>query len=110
MDSTFDFAKRRNRPLKYDRDTMMQTLEAMKKVEAIKTARESRFYKDRMKNNKQQHKLEGRKDIEKGIELVAPAMSAQRQAHNIHEKVVQKLDARDAVIAASKRGRSSSSK
>ncbi len=31
-DTTFDFEKRRNRPVKYDRDMMTKTLVAMKKV------------------------------------------------------------------------------
>lgn len=32
QDATFDFEKRRNRPVKYDRETMGKTLLAMKKV------------------------------------------------------------------------------
>ncbi|CAN0490344.1 unnamed protein product, partial [Ectocarpus sp. 8 AP-2014] len=32
VDTTFDFEKRRNRPVKYDREAMGKTLLAMKKV------------------------------------------------------------------------------
>ncbi|CAN0486761.1 unnamed protein product, partial [Hapterophycus canaliculatus] len=32
QDTTFDFEKRRNRPVKYDREAMGKTLLAMKKV------------------------------------------------------------------------------
>mmetsp|Transcript_5763 Transcript_5763/g.11827 ORF Transcript_5763/g.11827 Transcript_5763/m.11827 type:complete len:168 (+) Transcript_5763:50-553(+) len=92
VDSTFDFEKRRNRPVKYDRDLMMQTLEAMKKVEKIRTAREERFYRRRMRDVKQLEKTRARKEIVQNIDLVAPAASKQRQTTNVVEKAQSKLD------------------
>lgn len=67
-DSTFDFERRRNRPVKYDRELMTKTLfvsgfavlvacsdrwrvQAMKRVQEIKKAREERFYKARCAAN-----------------------------------------------------------
>ena len=47
QDSTFEFEKRRNRPVKYDRDLMGTTLRAMKRVSQIRAAREKRFYDNR---------------------------------------------------------------
>jgi len=79
VDSAFDFEKQRNRPEKYDRNVMAQTLRAMKKVEQIKRAREERFYKNRMKSNKSREKARAEMDIAQNIDLVAPAASRARQ-------------------------------
>ena len=52
VDATFDFEKRRNRVVKYDRDLMATTLKVMKRVEEIKAKREQRYYDKRMKVKK----------------------------------------------------------
>eukprot|EP00511_Aplanochytrium_stocchinoi_P007389 CAMPEP_0204830292 /NCGR_PEP_ID=MMETSP1346-20131115/8449_1 /ASSEMBLY_ACC=CAM_ASM_000771 /TAXON_ID=215587 /ORGANISM="Aplanochytrium stocchinoi, Strain GSBS06" /LENGTH=119 /DNA_ID=CAMNT_0051960461 /DNA_START=266 /DNA_END=625 /DNA_ORIENTATION=+ len=92
VDPTFDFEKRRNRPVKYDRELMQQTLRAMKRVEEIKSARQQRFYKNRMKDVKQIEKVRARKEIVQSIDLVAPAASKQRQKTNVVEKAKAKLE------------------
>eukprot|EP00510_Aplanochytrium_minuta_P000093 CAMPEP_0184016068 /NCGR_PEP_ID=MMETSP0954-20121128/6709_1 /TAXON_ID=627963 /ORGANISM="Aplanochytrium sp, Strain PBS07" /LENGTH=117 /DNA_ID=CAMNT_0026297019 /DNA_START=362 /DNA_END=715 /DNA_ORIENTATION=+ len=97
VDPTFDFEKRRNRPVKYDRDLMAQTLRAMKRVEEIKNARQDRFYKNRMKDVKKIEKVRARKEIVQNIDLVAPAASKQRQKTNVVEKAKAKLEQAKAV-------------
>lgn len=47
QDSTFEFEKTRNRPIKYNRDLMASTLKAMKRVQEIQQVREKRFYEKR---------------------------------------------------------------
>lgn len=108
VDSTLDFEKRRNRPVKYDRDLMMNTLEAMRKVQKIKEARETRFYARRMKDVKQLEKIRARKDILQGVDLVAPAASKQRQTLNVVAKVEEKLQQHSAERASAKSATSSS--
>eukprot|EP00389_Voromonas_pontica_P000670 GDKH01000991.1.p1 GENE.GDKH01000991.1~~GDKH01000991.1.p1 ORF type:complete len:186 (-),score=32.37 GDKH01000991.1:111-668(-) len=48
MDSTFEFEKRRNSPVKYNRDLMVKTIKAMKIVDRIRTARRERFHRHRL--------------------------------------------------------------
>jgi len=75
VDSTFEFERRRHEPVKYDRELMSTTLRAMKRVQQIKAARESRFYDNRMKDNKKKDKILALKDIKTGIDLVkAPSV------------------------------------
>lgn len=88
VDATFDFEKRRNRPEKYDRNVMAKTLKAMKEVQRIQKSREDRFYMNRMKANKSREKDRVKMDIEKNIDLVAPAMSKARK--QIEETVLAK--------------------
>ncbi|KAI9446353.1 ribosomal protein L24e-domain-containing protein [Lactarius indigo] len=47
IDSTIDFEKRRNVPVRYDRDLMRSTLQAMKRIAEVKKRREHAFWKNR---------------------------------------------------------------
>lgn len=48
IDSTFAFEKRRNCPVRYDRDLVVKTVQAMKAIDELKEGRKDRFYRDRM--------------------------------------------------------------
>lgn len=48
MDSTLEFEKRRNVPIKYDRELAATTVSAMSRIQEIKSRREKAFYKSRM--------------------------------------------------------------
>ena len=91
VDSTFEFEKRRNRPLKYNRELMGQTLQAMQRVKEIQTAREERHFSARMKDAKAEKKKYARVEIEKSIDLLAPAV-ADREA--VMRNVVDRARAR----------------
>lgn len=47
QDSTIDFEKRRNVPVRYDRDLVQTTIKAMKRVAEIKQRRDHAFWKQR---------------------------------------------------------------
>jgi large subunit ribosomal protein L24e len=97
VDATFEFEKRRNRPVKYDRELMGQTLQAMERVKEIQTSREQRFFDDRMKDAAVIKKKQARVEIEKSIEILAPAVADR-------EKVMRNVvDAARARIATRKK-------
>ncbi|KAG2158203.1 ribosomal protein L24e-domain-containing protein [Suillus bovinus] len=48
IDSTIDFEKRRNVPVRYDRELIHTTINAMKRIGQIKQRREHAFWKQRM--------------------------------------------------------------
>mmetsp|Transcript_5133 Transcript_5133/g.7906 ORF Transcript_5133/g.7906 Transcript_5133/m.7906 type:complete len:178 (-) Transcript_5133:169-702(-) len=97
VDSTFEFEKRRNRPVKYDRDLMGKTILAMHKVQEIKEKREERFFANRMKDANAEKKKQARVEIEKSIELLAPAVA---KREDVMRNVVDSARAR---IAARKK-------
>lgn len=97
VDATFEFEKRRNRPVKYNRELMGQTLHAMKKVKDIQSAREERFFAARMKDAAVEKKQQARVEIEKSIDLLAPAVADREQ---VMKNVVDSARAR---IAARKK-------
>ena len=95
VDSTFEFEARRNRPVKYDRDLVSKTLGAMNRVQEIKETREKDFYVDRMKDSHVLKKEQARVELEKGVDLLAPAAAMDRQAvvKNVIEKEKNKRKA-----------------
>jgi large subunit ribosomal protein L24e len=95
VDNTFDFEKRRNRPVKYDRDLMGKTILAMKRVESIQKAREQRFFEHRMQDAKAEKKKQARVEIEKSIELLAPAVANREEVmRNVIDSARQRIAAR----------------
>jgi len=91
VDKTFEFEKRRNRPVKYDRDLMGQTVTAMQKVADIQEARKERFFEARRKDAAIIQKKQVRQEIEQSIDLLAPVV-ATRDA--VMRKVVDSARAR----------------
>ncbi|KAK9728626.1 ATPase-activating ribosome biosynthesis protein [Basidiobolus ranarum] len=86
IDSTFEFEKRRNVPVKYDRDLMATTIKAMKRVQDIRARRERTFFKNRMSGNKEREKAENIKEIQRSIHLVStPALKSKLQLDKILE-------------------------
>ncbi|CAB9514158.1 Probable ribosome biogenesis protein RLP24 [Seminavis robusta] len=99
VDKTFEFEKRRNRPVKYDRHLMGKTIVAMARVDEIRGAREERFFANRMKDAKAEKKKQARVEIEQSIELLAPAVAKREE---VMRNVVDRARAR---IASRKKAR-----
>lgn len=51
-DLVFEFERQRHRVLKYDREVVGNTIEAMKRIERIKESRQDAFYRERVKVRK----------------------------------------------------------
>merc|ERR1712194_779789 len=54
-DSTLDFEKRREEPVRYNRELYVKTIQAIGKIEKIKAAREKRFKNARIKEAKRRN-------------------------------------------------------
>ncbi|KAL3942839.1 MAG: hypothetical protein SGBAC_003038 [Bacillariaceae sp.] len=98
VDSTFDFEKRHNRPVKYDRGLMGKTIVAMKRVEQIQQSREQRFFQNRMDDAKAEKKKQARVEIEKSIELLVPAVANREEVmRNVIDSAKSRIAARKKV-------------
>ncbi|GAB5035319.1 ribosome biogenesis protein rlp24 [Nannochloropsis oceanica] len=101
VDATFDFEKRRNRPIKYDRELVGKTIQAMHKLRSIQSRREEVFYQTRMREAKMKEKAALQVEVRESIELLAPAAASREKALlNVREKVKE----RHAVRAAARGG------
>lgn len=67
-----NFAQRRNIPVRYNRDLVQKTLQAMSRVQEIRDRRERQFYKDRMKGNKARQLEADRKLVAENQHLLPP--------------------------------------
>jgi large subunit ribosomal protein L24e len=72
VDSTLAFAHRRNIPVRYNRDLVATTLQAMQRVSEIRAKRERQFYKNRMKGNKAKQMEADRKLVAENQHLLPP--------------------------------------
>ncbi|WPG98336.1 Hypothetical protein R9X50_00112500 [Acrodontium crateriforme] len=72
VDSTLAFAQRRNVPVRYNRDLVATTLQAMQRVTEIRARRERQFYKNRMKGNKERDLAADRKLVAENQHLLPP--------------------------------------
>lgn len=89
MDNSLEFEKRRNIPVKYNRDLWDKTVEAMKRVEEIKQKRQARFIMNRLKKGKQLEKEEAISEVKKNIHLIKAPHAG--KAKQMEAKMVQKL-------------------
>ena len=82
MDSSFDFERLRNRPVKYDRELMKTTVRAMERVQRVKERREERFWEKRMEPNKEVAKERNLAELRQGLDLLVSPL---------HQKETQKV-------------------
>lgn len=89
MDNSLEFEKRRNIPVKYNRELWDKTVEAMQRVEEIKQKRQARFIMNRLKKGKQLEKEEAISEVKKNIHLIKAPHAG--KAKQMEDKMVQKL-------------------
>lgn len=75
------FAKRRNVPVKYDRNLVAATLKAMERVEEIRQRRERVFTRRRLsgKAAREKKRAEDRRVVAQGIHLIQKELKAQEE-------------------------------
>ncbi|KAF8892529.1 ribosomal protein L24e-domain-containing protein [Infundibulicybe gibba] len=101
IDSTIDFEKRRNVPVRYDRELVQTTIKAMKRIGEIKNRRENAFWKNRMAVARAKHRTHRKKTLEAAkspIQLIEPLVVASPQSTKIREKIKVPAKSRSALI------------
>lgn len=78
-DTTFEFERRRNRPERYDRNVVQNTLKAIKKIEEVRVSREAKLWENRMKGNKAKQIKEDARELEQGIHLIKAPLAMQEE-------------------------------
>jgi large subunit ribosomal protein L24e len=70
VDSTFEFEKRRNVPIRYNRDTVVEAVAVIKRVSEIRESRQKRFWENRVRKAQERHKDANEREIGKNIHLI----------------------------------------
>lgn len=86
VDSTLQFAARRNVPVRYNRDHVATTLKAMQRVSEIRAKRERVFYKNRMAGNKERERAADRKLVAENEHLLPKMRASERIAAELEQE------------------------
>ncbi|RDB21443.1 putative ribosome biogenesis protein RLP24 [Hypsizygus marmoreus] len=102
IDSTIDFEKRRNVPVRYDRDLVQTTIKAMKRVGEIKSRRERAFFKNRMAVSREKQRAHRRKTMEaaksSSVKLHEPMAVESPVSSKVQEKIKVPTKTRSALV------------
>jgi len=90
-------SQRRNIPVRYNRETVARTLEAMTRIEEIRGRRELRHYKERMRGNKARQLEADRKLVEENQHLL-PVEERERVQKALEETEEEAQDAEAALV------------
>lgn len=102
VDSTLQFAARRNVPVRYNRELVAKTLKAMERIDEIRSRRERVFYKKRMAGKRAREIIAARKLVAdnehllprlRGSEKRRLAQLAAEQGLDVEELERESLDA-----------------
>ncbi|XP_071964426.1 probable ribosome biogenesis protein RLP24 [Antedon mediterranea] len=92
VDNSFEFEKRRNVPVKYDRELWQKTIKAMARVEEIKKKRQDQHILNRLKKGKELRKERDINEVKKNIHIIRPPASKLKK----EEKLLQVVAEEDA--------------
>ncbi|KYM96227.1 PREDICTED: probable ribosome biogenesis protein RLP24 [Cyphomyrmex costatus] len=70
VDPSFEFEKRRNVPVKYNRELWNKTVEAMKKVETIKQKRQNLHIMQRLRKGREIEEEKDQKEVQRDLSLI----------------------------------------
>ncbi|KAI0810973.1 ribosomal protein L24e-domain-containing protein [Irpex lacteus] len=101
VDSTIDFEKRRNVPVRYDRELVQTTVKAMKRIAEIKQKREHAFWKHRMAASREKLRAHRKKKLlekSSSVKLVEPVAMEAEEPERIREKIKVPTKSRSALV------------
>ncbi|KAG1878017.1 ribosomal protein L24e-domain-containing protein [Suillus subalutaceus] len=99
IDSTIDFEKRRNVPVRYDRELIHTTINAMKRIGQIKQRRENAFWKQRMSVAREKQRAHRTKKLAaKSVSVKLLEPTAMEETIEVLEKIKVPAKSRSALM------------
>ena len=86
VDPTFEFEKRRNVPLKYNRELWNKTVEAMKKVEGIRQKRVNTHIMQRLRKGRELEQERDIKEVQRDLTLIRSPAAGLKQRKKLEEE------------------------
>lgn len=90
VDPSFEFEKRRNIPIKYNREIWNKTVEAIKKVETIKQKRQNAYIMQRLRKGREIQNETDIKEVQRDLSLIrspAAGLKERKAAEGIVEEM-----------------------
>jgi large subunit ribosomal protein L24e len=79
VDPSFEFEKRRNEPVKYNRELWQKTIESMKKITTIRERRETHFVMQRLRKATELELHQDIRDVQKNLTLIRSPAAGLRE-------------------------------
>ncbi|EGN93481.1 hypothetical protein SERLA73DRAFT_189640 [Serpula lacrymans var. lacrymans S7.3] len=104
IDSTIEFEKRRNVPVRYNRELVQTTIKAMKRIGEVRQRREHAFWKHRMAVAREKHRAHRKKisEVKSSVKLLEPmsveSAEAEKSMDKIKVPVLARNKARSALV------------
>ncbi|XP_058801706.1 probable ribosome biogenesis protein RLP24 [Phymastichus coffea] len=86
VDPTFEFEKRRNVPVKYNRELWTQTIDAMKKVESIRQKRVNTHILQRLRKGRELEQDRDIKEVQRDLSLVKSPAAGLKERKKLEEE------------------------
>lgn len=94
VDSTLQFAQRRNVPVRYNRDLVQKTLKAMERIQEIRSKRERVFYRKRMAGKRARELADARKLVQTHSHLLPRLRGSEKRRLALEQGLSQEEIAR----------------
>nr|CAI5819241.1 unnamed protein product [Callosobruchus analis] len=98
IDPSFEFEKRRNVPIKYDREMWTKAVDAMKKVESIKQKRQGTYIMQRLRKGRELEQERDIKEVQRDLSLIrspAVGLKERKQAEAMAEDTRESEDEKE---------------
>ncbi|XP_017880015.1 probable ribosome biogenesis protein RLP24 isoform X2 [Ceratina calcarata] len=89
VDPAFEFEKRRNLPVKYNREFWNNAIEAMKKVETIRQKRQNLHIMQRLRKGREIEQERDIKEVQRDLSLIRSPAAGLKQRKELEESVEQ---------------------
>ncbi|XP_076633545.1 ribosomal protein L24-like [Colletes latitarsis] len=85
IDPSFEFERRRNIPVKYNRELWTKTVEAMKKVETIRQRRQNLHVMQRLRKGRELERERDIKEVQRDLSLVRSPAAGLKERKKLEE-------------------------
>lgn len=87
VDPAFEFEKRRNTPVKYNRELWSNAIEAMKKVENIRQRRQNLHIMQRLRKGRELEKERDIKEVQRDLSMIRSPAAGLKERKKLEETV-----------------------
>ncbi|XP_046737605.1 probable ribosome biogenesis protein RLP24 [Diprion similis] len=87
VDPAFEFEKRRNVPLKYDRELWTKSVDAMKKIELIRQKRQNAHIMQRLRKGRELEQDRDVKEVQRDLNLIRSPAAGLKERKKLEESV-----------------------
>ncbi|XP_065199916.1 probable ribosome biogenesis protein RLP24 [Planococcus citri] len=95
VDPSFEFEKRRNNPVKYDREFWQKSVEAMKRIDEIKSKRQAAFIMQRLRKGREMEQRRDIREVQRDMSLIKSPAAGLKERQALAEQIVEEIHESD---------------